>query len=103
MGIAAQVAVCQRVVPGQVAIIAAEPVAPVIAHPALLRAPLGRLDGAHVRLDTEIAVREMMHRPACKAADLAAEDPPCPIDPVIQAINKAIHACLVIVRGEAGE
>ena len=71
--VAPQITIGQRIVSGQDAVIAAEPVTPIVAYSALLGAALGRLDRARIRVDAEIPVCQVMHQPAGKAADLTAE------------------------------
>src|SRR5262249_27110422 len=56
MRIAAEIVLGQRVMPAEVAVVAAEPVPPVVAHPSLLRAAAGRFDDPLIGLDAEIAV-----------------------------------------------
>src|SRR5262249_29404975 len=57
--VAAQVVVGEGVVPAEGAVVAAEPVTPVVAHPALLGPPGGRLQDPGVGLDAEVPVAEV--------------------------------------------
>src|SRR5262249_15511491 len=84
--VAAQGVVGERVVPARGAVVAAEPVAPVVTHPALLRSPRGRLDLAGVRLDAEVAVAEVQHLAGLVTLDLAAEQPARAVDPAVQTV-----------------
>src|SRR5216683_2551662 len=102
VSIAAKVVVGQRVVPAEIAVVAAEPVGPIVAHPALLRPSRSRLKNALVRIDAEIAITQA-HGLAPKAADRAAEHSTRAVYPAVQAVLQAVHARLIIVGPEAAE
>src|SRR5262249_28734437 len=79
---------------------AAEPVAQVVADPALLREPRDRLQLARVRLDAEVAVAERVGL-AVETLDLAAEEAAGAVDPTVEAALQAVHSGLVGRRPEA--
>src|SRR5262245_26789575 len=83
-------------------VLAAEPVAPVVTRPALLRPAGGRLDLAGVGLDAEVAVADFELR-AVEVRDRTAEKAAGAVDPAVQAVLEAVDAGLVVVRAEAGE
>src|SRR5437879_2275554 len=103
MRIAAEIVVGQRIMPAEIAVVAAEPVGPIVAHPALLRPSRPRLKNSFIGLDAEIAIDQAHRLPPSKTVDRASEPPARPVDPAIQAVLQAVDARLVIVRPEAAE
>src|SRR5688572_5973743 len=103
MRVAAQVALLQRIVPQQSAVIAAEPVAPIVAHAPLLRPPNHRLDLACVRPAAEVTPDQLRRLASLETADLASKQPTGTIDPVVQAVAEAVDASLVVVRRKSAE
>src|SRR5262249_39912518 len=85
------------------AVVAAEPVAPIVAYSPVLGTAGGGLNYARIGIDTEIAVRQRHGLRVGEARDVAAEYPAAAIDPAVEAVFQAIHARLVVVRGPAAE
>ena len=100
MGIAAQVVVRDRVMPGSGAVVATQPVAPIIAHPPLLREAAGRLKGARVRVHTKIPAADVHLPPAGNSMDDSAQQTIRAVNPIIQPQAQAVDPRLVILRVE---
>src|SRR5262245_29918356 len=100
MRVAAEVVVGERVVPAQLAVVAAEPVAPVVPHEALLSPPRRRLDRAGVRLDAKIAVAQVQCLAGEVTLDLTAEEATRAVHPAVEAILQTVHAPLVVFSAE---
>ena len=83
------------------AVVAAELVAPVVAHAALLREAGGRLEHALVRLDAKVAISEYDLFARFLAVNRAADQAVRAVHPVVQAVRKTVHARLKILGGEA--
>src|SRR5262249_38210809 len=109
MRIAAQRVIRERIMPAEVAVIAAEPVAPVVAHAALLRTSSGGVQVAGGPLDAKVAVSEgnnvflragrgWLQRPA---RDVAAEHAARTVDPAVEAVFEAVDASLIVAGAEA--
>ena len=58
--IATQVVIGQRVVAAKIAVVAAEPVVPVVTHSPLLRAARGRFHFARIRLDAKVTIAQII-------------------------------------------
>src|SRR5438874_2393731 len=84
-------------------VVAAQPIAVVGAHAALLRPAGQRLNQAAVRIDPEIAVAQRRRLAGDVRANVAAKQTARAIDPAIEAISKAVDARLVILSAKAGE
>src|SRR5262245_38407132 len=101
----------ERIMPAQIAVVAAEPVAPVVAHAALLRASRRRLEFAGVGLDAKVAVAQGHDSPLAPlgrgaggegpACDVAAEHAARAVDPAVEPIFEAVDAGLIVARAEA--
>src|SRR5262249_9173906 len=100
--IAAQVVVGQDVVPHRIAVVAAEPVAPVVAAAAVLRLTALQVDLAGVGLDAKIATANVHDLAGLERLDLAAAVAVGAVDPVVQAPDEAVDAVLLVALGEAG-
>src|SRR5262249_2934462 len=91
--------VFERVVPQERAVVATEPIAPVVPHPSLLRAAGGGLDLAGGGRDADVGAAERQSR-AGEVGDRPAEEAARAVDPAIEPILQAVDARLVVVRAE---
>src|SRR5439155_7731461 len=83
------------------AVVAAEPVAPIVATAAVLGlAGLG-IDQPFIGTDTEVAAANVQFGARFDRLDLAAAVAVGAIDPVVQSPGKAVHAVLRIARVKA--
>src|SRR5438132_11992684 len=86
------------VMPAERQVVAAEPVAPVVAHPALLGTPGGRFQRAGIGADAEVAVAQGDRRAAGKRLDRAAAAATRAVHPAVEPVFPAAGGGLVIVR-----
>src|SRR5262249_17112554 len=93
----------QRVMPAKVGIIAAEPIAPVVAHSPLLRASGRRFDNAFVRLNAKIPIAELNRLTGNRTLNLAAKQSTRSVHPTVQSIFQTVDTGLKIPDTEAGE
>src|SRR5262245_48073478 len=87
--------------PCQRAVVAAKPIAPVIAHATLLASSRRGLDFPSVRTNAEIAAADRA-RLAIEARDVASKYSTRTIDPIVEAVSQAVHAAVRIERRKAG-
>src|SRR5689334_17297615 len=93
-----------RIMPDRRAVIAAKPIAPIIARTALLRESRFRLKCAEVRLDAKIAptdinfywLRNRIADGCCFAFDDAAEQAVGAVDPIVETEAEAVDARLIV-------
>src|SRR5882724_649415 len=85
------------------AVLIAEPVAKIIAHPAELRAAGGRLKFAGIGLHSKITAADLDFFAALNAFNNIVTDAAGAVDPAIEAPGEAIHLPLLIFRAKAGE
>ena len=100
VGVASHVMVGQRIVPQQCPVVAAEPVAPVVAHAAVLRQPGQRLKGAGVGVQPEIPPANVHQFAPGEAGDAAADQSVRAMHPAVEAVGEAIHPRLIVGGGE---
>ena len=103
MGIAADVVIRQWIMPEQSAVVAAEPVAPVVARASLLREARRRFEFARVGTQPEIAAADVDILAVSDSMDGASDQPVCAVNPVVESEAQTVDARLIILRCETSE
>src|SRR5437762_2962311 len=86
----------------RIAVVVAEPVAPIIAAASKLGAPGLGIDQALVRPNAKIPTVDVHHGPSLDGLDPAAAVAVGAVDPVIESPREAVDAMLLIAFHEAG-
>ena len=87
----------------QRAVIAAEPVAPVIANSPLLSRPGCWFNDSRVRIETKIALPESQCRSGFRAGDLTTKQTARTINPAVETILETVDSRLKIMSRKAGQ
>ena len=103
IGIATQIMVSQRIMHEHRSVVAAEPVAPVIANSPLLRRSRSGLENSGVRIEAEIPLAQSDHGTGLHAGDFTTKQTARTIDPAIKAIFQAVDSSLIVVSRKARE
>src|SRR5215475_8997644 len=100
MRIAAKIVVREHKVIHRIAVVVAEPVAPVVAAAAVLGQAGFRLNLASLRLDAEIAAAQVHDFPRLQRLDDTSALAVGSIDPAVEAPGQAVDTMLLIALGE---
>ncbi len=92
----------ERIVPQQGEVVAAEPVAPVIAAAALLRRARGGFDLERVGAEAKVA-RAQIDFLAGLGRNDAGKEPAAAVQPIVETPAKRVDASVGVVVGESGE
>src|SRR4029077_860229 len=103
MRVAAQIVIVQNKVIHGIAVIAAEPVAPIIPALAVLSLPRLRLEDAVIGPKTKIAAADADHLACLLRLDAAAAVAVGAVKPVVQTPDEAVEPMLRIAFREPGE
>src|SRR5437773_5594360 len=95
VGIATDVVIRQWIMPKQGAVVAAEPVSPVVARPSLLREARRRFELASVGTHPEIASADVDFL-AADSVDGASDQPVGAVNPVVESEAQTVDARLII-------
>src|SRR2546427_5445 len=87
----------------RVAVVAAEPVAPVVPAAAILRLAGLQVNQALVGADAEVAAAEVHHGPRLERLDPAAAVAVGTVNPVVEPPDETVDAVLLVALLEAGE
>src|SRR5213078_2542848 len=101
--VAPRIMVGQWIMPEQRAVVAAEPIVPIVARAPLLRQSRGWLEFPLIGAQSEIAAANVDLLAAGHAVNPAADQPVGAIHPVVQPKTQTVDARLIVFRGKTAE